>query len=184
MKEPAELLVLYFVVPLWVLAGWMDWMCHRRTDIEHTAGAKESAIHLLMFAQMGVPVLAGLFLEINALVLGIMMLAFVTHEATAYWDLRVASRSRYVSAFEQRVHSYLELLPLAALLLLSAAHWPQVVGLFGMSSAGDFSISWKEDPLATGYLVSVLMAVAALLVAPFGEEFYRCRKALHAGGDV
>ena len=46
-----------------------DWWCHRRTDIEHTAGPTESAIHALMMAEAGVPALRGLFCEVNAGVL-------------------------------------------------------------------------------------------------------------------
>jgi hypothetical protein len=33
-----------FVMPIWIVAA--DWWCHRRTDIEHTAGAK-LAVHEL-----------------------------------------------------------------------------------------------------------------------------------------
>jgi uncharacterized membrane protein YqjE len=63
------MLLLYFVMPVWFLAGLADYLCHRASDIEHTAGAKESLIHLLMFAEVAVPLLACLFLEINALVI-------------------------------------------------------------------------------------------------------------------
>jgi hypothetical protein len=39
---------------------------HRRTHIEQTAGPRESLVHHLMFAETGVPVLLGLFCEVNA----------------------------------------------------------------------------------------------------------------------
>lgn len=51
----AEMLLLYFIIPLWFLAGIADWLCHRATDIEHNAGIKESIIHLLMYAETGTP---------------------------------------------------------------------------------------------------------------------------------
>ena len=35
----------WFVMPVWIGAGLADWWCHRRTDIERTAGTRESAIH-------------------------------------------------------------------------------------------------------------------------------------------
>jgi len=38
-------------------------------------------------------------------------------EATAIWDVRYATATREVSSTEQHVHSVLEMLPLAALLL-------------------------------------------------------------------
>jgi hypothetical protein len=49
----------------WLLAGVADWACHRRTGLERTTGVKESLLHLLMIAQVGLGVLAVLFLEIN-----------------------------------------------------------------------------------------------------------------------
>jgi hypothetical protein len=38
----------WFVMPVWLGAGVADWWCHRRTDIEHTAGTGESVIHAAM----------------------------------------------------------------------------------------------------------------------------------------
>src|SRR5438045_9736202 len=55
-----------FVLPVWIGAGLADWWCHRRTDIEHTAGATESAIHAAMMIEGGLPTLLGLFCEVNA----------------------------------------------------------------------------------------------------------------------
>ena len=47
------------------MAGIADWVCHRATNIEGTTGAKESLMHLLMQAEVSVPVLAGFYLENN-----------------------------------------------------------------------------------------------------------------------
>lgn len=55
----------------------MHWLCHRVTDIEHTTGARESLIHLLMFGEVAVPLLLSLLLEINALVIAVMIVAFI-----------------------------------------------------------------------------------------------------------
>jgi hypothetical protein len=38
--------------------------------------------------EMGLPVLATLFLEITSPVILLMIAAFLVHEATVYWDLR------------------------------------------------------------------------------------------------
>jgi len=48
-------------MPLWLCAGLADWYLHRRTHVEDTAGARESALRSLLFAETGVPVLLGLF---------------------------------------------------------------------------------------------------------------------------
>ena len=58
--------LLYFVIPVWIAAGAADWLCHRASDIEHTAGPEESLLHLLLLAEVGVPALAGLLLEITS----------------------------------------------------------------------------------------------------------------------
>jgi hypothetical protein len=44
--------LLYGVLPLWMLAGFGDWLCHRVEHIEHTAGTKESALHWAMLAEL------------------------------------------------------------------------------------------------------------------------------------
>jgi len=49
LSDPTVLILMYFVLPIWLLSGFADWLCHRATHIETTTGAKESLIHLLMF---------------------------------------------------------------------------------------------------------------------------------------
>lgn len=58
--------LLYFIVPLWQMAGIADWICHRATNIARTTGAKESLMHLLMLTEVSIPVLVGFYLEITA----------------------------------------------------------------------------------------------------------------------
>ena len=84
-------------MPLWIGAGLADWYLHRRTRIEDTAGPRESALHSLMFAETGVPVLLGLFCEVNAGVIATAAGAVATHSATAYWDQSYAEPRRRVA---------------------------------------------------------------------------------------
>ncbi|MFV3131338.1 hypothetical protein [Niveispirillum sp. KHB5.9] len=172
--EPTTLLLLYFVVPVWFLAGFADWLCHRATDIEHTAGPKESLLHLLMYAEVAVPLLACLFLDINALVILTMIAAFLLHEATALWDVSYAVSRRVVTPLEQHVHSFLEMVPLMAILLVLPGHWDQFLALFGFGPAeADFSLSWKDRPLSAAYLVTVLAAAFLVELLPYLEELRR-----------
>src|SRR5437763_487955 len=76
-------LLQYAVVPLWVGAGLADWVCHRRTSIETTAGTQESVIHILQMTQAGIPAVLGLFLEVNAGVLAATLSTFALHQGTA-----------------------------------------------------------------------------------------------------
>jgi hypothetical protein len=71
-----------FVLPIWIGAGLADWWCHRRTDIGHTGGAKESMIHAAMMLEGGLPTMLGLFCEVNAGVLAITYTTLGLHELT------------------------------------------------------------------------------------------------------
>src|SRR6185437_10216175 len=165
--------LLYFIVPLWLAAGMADWACHRAADIEGTTGAKESLIHLLMLAEVSVPVLAGLFLEVTSPVLGVMIASFFLHEATALWDVSYAVTRREVTHIEQHIHSFLEMLPLMAAGFISVLHWPKLRALLGLDRDPDPGIRRKQEPLPLRYVATTLGAVALLEILPYLEELWR-----------
>lgn len=176
--DPQMLLLLYFVLPVWLLAGFADWLCHRATDIEHTTGLKETYIHILMFLEMGLPLLAALFLDVNALVIAVMIVLFLCHEATALWDVHYAVTARRVTPIEQHVHSFLEMMPLMALLLVISRHWPQFLALWGMGDEpARFALRLRAEPLPTGYIICVLSGIFLLEMLPYLEEYWRGKKA-------
>lgn len=43
--------------------GLADWWLHRSSDIEHTAGTRESVFHSLLLTEAGLPILLGLFCQ-------------------------------------------------------------------------------------------------------------------------
>jgi hypothetical protein len=166
--------LLYVVLPLWLAAGFADWLCHRRARIEATSGAVESAIHLLMLAEAGGAVLLGLFFEINALILLLMTIAFAAHEVTAHWDLRYAFAHRRVTPTEQHVHDYLGAIPFMALSFVAVLHWEQAAALLGLGpDPADFSLSWKRVPLPLSYIATLLGVIALIEVIPYLEELGR-----------
>src|SRR5919197_2224861 len=130
--DATQNVLMYFVLPVWLAAGFADYLCHRAASIETTSGWKESLLHLLQFAEMGIPTLAAIFLEINALVILIMIACLLAHEATAIWDVSYAYRNREITPTEQHVHAFLEMLPLMGLLIVVTVHWPQFLALFGL----------------------------------------------------
>jgi hypothetical protein len=119
--ELLQAILMYGVVPLWAAAGTADYLCHRASRIEATSGPKESMMHLLELIEAGGPLLAVLFLEVNAGVLLFMMLGLVVHQATAVWDVRYANQTREVSPAEQHVHGVMEMLPLMAVVVVAGA---------------------------------------------------------------
>jgi hypothetical protein len=177
LEDFIALYLMYFLVPLWLLAGFADWLCHRGTDIEHNSGAAESALHLVMLAEMGVPATMALFLEVNALVLTTALVAFVLHEATALWDVSYATSRRRVTPFEQHVHSFLELTPLMALSCLAFLHRDQLQGIWG--GGADWELRLKSQPLPAAYIGAVLGAIAVFQVVPYVEELWRGLRARH-----
>jgi hypothetical protein len=180
--QSAQFVLMYLLIPLWITAGFVDWIFHRKTDIEHTSGPKESLIHLLMFAEVGFPLLAALLLDINALVIGLMIAAFFVHEATALWDVRYAVSKRWVGPLEQHAHSFLEMLPLMAIGLISLVHEPQFLALLGMGSeAPRFTLELKPDPLPPSYIAGFLIAATAFTVLPYLNELWR---GLRAAGHI
>jgi hypothetical protein len=177
-NDPAVLILMYFILPVWLLAGCADWLCHRASHIETTSGAKESLLHLLMFAELGLPLLAAIFLEINAGIIAFMIAAFILHEATSFWDVSYAVTQRNVSPTEQHVHSFLELIPLMAILFIISLHWGQFQALFGFGpETARFDLAWKEEPLPTGYILSVMAAILLFELIPYIEELFRTLRA-------
>jgi hypothetical protein len=178
--EVTRSVLMYFVLPLWLLAGFADYLCHRASRISTTAGPKESLIHLIMLTEMAVPVTAAMALEVNALVILVMICLWAVHEATAVWDVFYAYSKREITPIEQWVHSYLGVIPLMSLVLVVVLNWPQFLALFGLGSVSPrFEIAWKEPPLPWDYVLSIIAAVMLLEVLPYLEELVRGLLANH-----
>jgi hypothetical protein len=166
-------LLVYVVLPLWVIAGFLDYLCHRQSDIEHANGAKESIIHWMMLLEVGLPLVLAVFFRINALLLALMIACLVAHEITGYLDLKLAMATRKVTILEHQIHSALEMLPFAAILLVMALHWPQTQALFGFGlEAADFSLGSKQIP-SWGEILPPAAAFIVLVLVPYAEEIWR-----------
>jgi hypothetical protein len=158
--------MLWFLFPLWMAAGIADYLLHRRTDIEHTSGRGESALHVLQAIQVGIALLAGLFLEITTLVLAVMILCVVAHTATALWDGLYSAPRRHISPIEQHVHSHLEYIPVVAVAMVALLHWDAV-------TAPSFALQLKRNPVPLPYLLGVLIPILLVHGALLGEEALR-----------
>ncbi|MER6471639.1 diguanylate cyclase [Streptomyces collinus] len=178
--EATTRFLLYGLLPGWFVPGLADWALHRRTRIEDTAGTKESLIHSLMMAEVGLPIALTLRYEVNPLLLAVQLGAAAAHEATALWDVRTAVDSdREVSPLEQHVHSFLESLPFGALASLMCLHSDHVRSLVrgGRGDPDAWRLVRRRRPLSPGYLAAVGLAVGACVLVPYGEELLRCRRA-------
>jgi hypothetical protein len=172
-KETAEMILMVAVIPLWLASGLADWWCHRRTRIERTSGLPENVFHWLLLAEGGLALLAVALLEVNAAVMLLVLAAFLAHEASTYLELRYTVPLREVGPFEQMVHSYMEILPLAILALLAMVRWDQVEALIGGGPL-DLSLRSKLDPWPPEYLFALGMGALVLNLMPLAEESVRC----------
>lgn len=167
---------MYGLLPAWFIPSLLDWNQHRRSRIEVTSGTRESLIHLLMMAEVGLPLTMVLLCEVNPLVLSTIAASIAAHEATALWDVSTAEGSgREVTTFEQHVHSFLESMPIMAASALGCLRWRQVRELLeGARSRDAWRLRWKRNRLPGGYLAAVGAGVVAAIAVPYGEELYRC----------
>lgn len=173
--EATRRLLLGWVLPLWMGSGFADWLCHRRSDIEHTAGPQEALIHMAMMAEGGVPVLIGLFLEVNAGVLATTLGALGLHQATAAWDVAFADSRREVTTTEQHVHGLLEQVPVMATAFLVALHWDQARALVGRGpQPARFALQPKRPPLSRQVTGAIVAGVTLFGAVPYAEETVRC----------
>lgn len=168
-------LLLFVFLPLWGIAGFIDWCCHRATDIEHTSGLKESLMHSVMGIQVGIPILMCLLYRVNVLVLLICFAAWLLHEVVAHWDVSYATGKRHISIWEMHAHSYLATLPLYMLALIAVVNWPVVVDLVTLNWQGQMQLTPMEYPHGgSWFLPTYLTFMAVLCVFPYLEENIRC----------
>lgn len=163
------------ILPLWLLSGLADYIVHARTGIERTSGVHESALHLLQTAEVAVPMLALLFLEVSPPVLLLALAGVTLHTLTAYRDLRWAAPRRRITVFEQFVHAFLIALPLAALAIVVVLHWPAWQALLPPFDAGPagWGLRWRDPQFPLPVLAAILGASVLLGVVPGAVEFAR-----------
>ncbi|MBC5763882.1 diguanylate cyclase [Ramlibacter albus] len=162
MHQTATWLLMYAVLPLLIVAGFVDWLCHRSTEIETTSGLRENLVHWLMFAQVGSGIAAVMIFEVNTTIVLWVGFVFLLHEVTVWLELRYTVDRREVRPIEQVVHSFMEMLPLVAFALL-----------FVIASPSE-GLRLRRAPLPEGYVFYAGIGVLLFNVLPLAEETIRC----------
>ncbi|HEX8009082.1 MAG TPA: diguanylate cyclase [Trebonia sp.] len=166
--------LMYVLLPAWFIPGVADWVMHRRTGIEQAGGLRESLVHALMMGEIAVPVTLVLLCEVNPPLLALCLAAGLGHEATAIWDVRMATDAgREVRPAEQHIHSFLESLPFMALSALLCLHWDEVAD----PATWRAPIRLRARRLPGRYLAGVFAGVCGLIAVPYAEEAWRCARA-------
>lgn len=166
--------VMFVCLPLWLIMGFIDWYCHKKSKIEETSGWQESVYHAIMGVQVGIPIFLGLYFEINVLQFIIMFMVLIFHEVVAHMDVHYALHKREISILETHVHSFLECLPFVIVALIVFINWSAFVDFISFNWAGNMSLIFKKRPLDSGYITGYFFTLIILDVIPFIEEFIRC----------
>ena len=163
-------LLAYVLYPVWLAAGAVDYLCHRRSRIEQTSGVGESAFHVLQFAVMALLLAGALLFDTTRPVLGTLFALAVLHLVLSYLDVRYTEKRRYISPLEQHAHGIMDVLPLVAVALLAIVHWPDLIQPVGPQIRLREALPLRDAALFLGsYLV--------LAGTPIVEEHWRTRRA-------
>jgi hypothetical protein len=98
--------------------------------------------------------------------MALIALLVIAHALTAYWDVAYTAPRRLISPFEQHVHSYLEILPIATAAIVAVLHWDALTPV-------SFVLRLKDPPLPLVPVVTVLGLILVLQALPLAEESLR-----------
>ena len=158
--------LVWVIYPIWLIAGLLDYLLHRRTHIERTSGPTESRLHLAQFASLGVPLLLVTFLTVTPLVIAIVIGAIVLHTSLSIADVSYTDGRRYISPLEQHAHAFMSVLPVIATGIVAILNWNDVV-------CTGWVIKPKNEAIPvfnTGLLVGSYFVLAGI---PIVEELIR-----------
>ncbi len=180
--EATRRYLMYIIMPVWSVTGFLDWLWHPQTKIETTSGVKESVMHLLMMAEAGAPILTGLFLEMNAGALALMGAGWLAHEITVAWDVNYTISRRKIFPREQQTHGYMQTIPFDIIATMACLHPDQSLSLLGLGSEKpDFKLRFRKPPVPVTDFIAILACMGAVSALPHVEELWRCYRAQRAG---
>jgi len=165
-------LLLWVIYPIWLIAGAVDWLCHRATRIETTSGSTESWLHLAQFLSLAAFLAAALLLPFSAIALIATLAAVLVHTVLSYIDVRFTIGRRHISALEQHVHGFMDVLPWVA-----CALWI-VMNLHGDSA---YANAWHMDARGTLILFGSYTVLAGAPVVIELRRTLRTRSPLSDG---
>lgn len=176
--------IMYVLLPMWGIAGFVDWCCHRATQIEKNSGIWESLIHSIMGVQVGLPILICLIFEVNVLALLLCFFVLITHEIVAHHDVHFTAPLREISIWEVHAHNYLATIPFYMVALTVMLRWETFIKMITLDWSGEMSLVLRShaighQPMFVPYYLGFMCCVC---VIPYIEELYRCYRysSLHA----
>jgi hypothetical protein len=157
-----------FVYPLWLAAGCIDYVCHRRTSIEQTSGIRECGFHVVQFSVLVVGIVLSTVFARTATVLAMLTVVVAVHSALSYADVRYTQPRRHISPLEQHAHGYMDVLPVVGVGLLVVLGWHDIW-------SNPWQLKLDDNPLELRKL-ALLGSFAVFAGVPVIEEFWRAWK--------
>jgi hypothetical protein len=164
MRSWLSALLIWGIYPAWLLAGLIDYLCHRRTAIDRTSGAAESWLHAAQFVCLAFAFACAVLLQMSAAVLAVLVLLVIAHSLLSYIDVRYTDGRRRILPIEQTVHGFMEVLPLTAVAVLGVQHWQEI-------RSGSMTVALSAAVDADRVLL--LSSFAVLAGVPVLEELLR-----------
>jgi hypothetical protein len=159
-------LLVWAIYPVWLAAGFLDYLSHRRTHIDRTSGPTESWLHLAQFASLALPLVLVVFLQVTPLVIMIVAGSIVLHTALSIADVSYTDGRRYISPIEQHAHAFMVVLPVVAAAIVALLNWSSI-----------FDSAWvlrpKSTPLSVAAAYLLVGSYLVLAGAPIVEELIR-----------
>jgi len=173
--SPVIGMLLQVILGLWVAAGFADWWCHRRTRIEQTSGTAEALCHWLLLLQMGTAITLCTLFQPTLLLLVLLLCLWLAHQSITFMELRWVCPVRDVTPGEQMIHSFLEVLPVAGMLLLSipvvdsALQEDSAAAAWTLERRALADVAWRAEAWP-----ALIFACVAFNGLPYLEELWRC----------
>lgn len=162
----------WVLYPLWLIGGAVDYVCHRRSDIQHTSGIRESWLHVAQFATMAMFFASAVLLQVTLPVIIMLVALVLTHTVLSFIDVSYTLGRRYISTAEQHAHGLLNVVPLIAVGLLAILNWETA-----LAPSTDAVVRLKDEPLAATHIAMLLGSFTVLAGGPVLEEWLRTYRA-------
>jgi hypothetical protein len=139
-------------------------------------------MHLLMMAESGTAMMAGLFLEPNAGMFAVMSAGMLLHQATVIWDVEYTVSRRKIPAAEQHTHTFMETLPFDIITVFACLYPEQFKSMLGIGSEEpEFSLRLRKPSIPGRNIALSFGAATAISFLPHVEELWRCWRAYRKG---
>ena len=117
----------YLWLSSWLVAGAIDYLCHRRTNIELTSGATESWLHIAQFVTVAAALGCAVLMRPSPASLFAIVALILTHTVLAFIDVSYTDGRRRITPVEQHAHGFLLVVPIVAVVLFAIQHWSEVL---------------------------------------------------------